>query len=292
MQLLRLPSYVWRHRLNAGGRWRAIGRVLRWQVASRLLAGPIALPFVESTRLFVKHGMTGATGNWYCGLHEVEEMGFMLHFLRPDDLFVDIGANVGSYTILAAGGVGARVVSVEPIPATYLNLQANVLLNGLAERVELHCVGLSSERAELRFTADQDTVNHVLTEAEHGQAISVPVIPLDELLAGRVPAAIKIDVEGYELAVLKGAERTLAEPGVAAVVMEINGSGARYGVGDDALLAMMRGYGFMPYGYDPLARRLGDWDPSSGNAIFVRNRVTVDSRVMQSKRYRLVNGTI
>src|ERR1700738_1077325 len=103
MQLLRLLSYVWQHRLNAGGRWRAVGRVVRWQVASRLLAGPFALPFVGDTRLFARRGMTGATGNWYCGLHEVEEMAFMLHFLRPEDLFVDVGATVGSYTGKAAG---------------------------------------------------------------------------------------------------------------------------------------------------------------------------------------------
>lgn len=104
MQAFRLFSYVWRHQLNANGRLQAIGRLLRWQIASRLLAGPIALQFVENTVLFAKRGMAGATGNWYCGLHETEEMGFVLHFLRPDDLFVDVGANIGSYTVLAAGG--------------------------------------------------------------------------------------------------------------------------------------------------------------------------------------------
>lgn len=48
--------------------------------------------------------MTGATGNWYCGLQEYEDMSFVLHALRPGDLFVDVGANIGSYSILAAGG--------------------------------------------------------------------------------------------------------------------------------------------------------------------------------------------
>lgn len=292
MQLLRLFLYVWRHPLNVGGRLQVIARVLRWQMASRLLAGPIALPFVEDTRLFVSRGMTGATGNWYCGLHEAEEMGFVLHFLRPDDLFVDVGANIGSYTVMVAGGVGTRVISVEPIPSTFSNLQMNVILNGLTDRVELHRVGLSSERSELRFTPDQDTVNHVMAEGELGRAIRVPVVSMDELLAGRVPTVIKIDVEGHEQAVLKGARSTLSDPGVAAVVMEINGSGVRYGVSDDELLAMMRGYGFEPYGYDPFVRRLRDWDPSSGNAIFFRDRSAVDSRVAQAKRYRLVNGTI
>ncbi len=101
----RLLRYVWNHPLNArSSRVAALGRVFRWQLASRLLPGPIALPFVDDTWLFATRGMTGATGNWYCGLHEVAEMAFVLHLLRPDEHFVDVGANVGSYTILAGGG--------------------------------------------------------------------------------------------------------------------------------------------------------------------------------------------
>ena len=56
--------------------------------------------------------MTGATQNIYCGLQEFEEMAFLLHFLRKDDLPLDIGANIGSYTILAASSVGARTMAI------------------------------------------------------------------------------------------------------------------------------------------------------------------------------------
>lgn len=101
--MLNTLKFIWSHPLNAYGRWAALGRFARWQAASRLLAGPIALPFVEETRLFASKGMTGATGNWYCGLHEYAEMAFVLHFLRDSDLFVDVGANVGSYTVLVGG---------------------------------------------------------------------------------------------------------------------------------------------------------------------------------------------
>src|SRR4051812_14088428 len=102
-----LVSFVWQHPLNAGSRWAALGRVARWQMASRLLTAPVALPFVEGTFLLASRGMTGATGNWYCGLHEVHDMAFVLHLLRDGDHFLDVGANVGSYTILAGGAVGA-----------------------------------------------------------------------------------------------------------------------------------------------------------------------------------------
>ena len=113
---IQLFRFAWNHPLNQGERRTAINRVIRWQLASRMMPGPIALPFVIGTQLFATRGMTGATGNWYCGLHEYEDMSFVLNALRPGDLFVDVGANIGSYSILAGGG-GARVIAIEPIPS-------------------------------------------------------------------------------------------------------------------------------------------------------------------------------
>ncbi len=59
--------------------------------------------------------MTGATGNIYAGLHEFDDMAFFLHLLRPEDMFADVGSNIGSYTILASGVVGAKSVAFEPV---------------------------------------------------------------------------------------------------------------------------------------------------------------------------------
>lgn len=98
--------FVWRHPLNAKARLAAVSRVARWQIASRLMAGPIAFPFVNESKLFAVRGMTGATGNYYCGLHELNDMAFVLHLLREDDHFLDVGANIGSYSVLAAAAGG------------------------------------------------------------------------------------------------------------------------------------------------------------------------------------------
>ena len=287
-----LVNYVWNHPLNADGKLAALWRVLRWQIASRLMPELIALPFVEGTRLFAKRGMTGATGNWYCGLHEVSEMAFVLHLLRPGEHFVDVGANVGSYTILAAGAVKARVTAVEPIPETYAHLQRNVILNGLSDLVACRQIGLSAEPGKLRFTSGLDTVNHVLAEGENLACIDVPVLRMDDLVGQDVPVLIKIDVEGHELAVLRGGRETLSDLCLLAVIMEINGSGARYGVADEELIGLMREHGFAPFGYDPFERRLVDVSASNGNTVFVRNRAEVETRVKAAPRFRLVNGVI
>ena len=120
MNLLELLGHIVRHPLNRAGKAAAVARLVRWQLASRILAQPVVLPFVNNTRLLVLRGMTGATGNWYGGLHECADMAFVLHALRPGDLFVDVGANVGSYTVLAAGAVQADAIAVEPVEAPLL----------------------------------------------------------------------------------------------------------------------------------------------------------------------------
>ena len=70
----------------------------------------------------MRHGETGLTGNLYAGLHEFADMAFVMHALRPTDLFVDIGANAGSYTILACAVAKARGCAFEPLPSTYRRL--------------------------------------------------------------------------------------------------------------------------------------------------------------------------
>lgn len=287
-----LIRFVWNHPLNAHGKFAALWRVLRWQIASRLMPGPIALPFVEDSWLFARRGMTGATGNWYCGLHEVHEMAFVLHLLRPDEHFVDVGANVGSYTILGGGGAKARVTTVEPIPQTFAHLRRNVALNGLLDRVRCCQVGLSDKPGTLRFSSGLDTVNHVLIEGEDLPCVDVPVMRLDDLVSEDAPVLMKIDVEGHELSVLRGAPKILDDQRLLAVIMETNGSGAHYGVSDDELIAVMRKHGFAPFGYDPLARRLVGVSIVSGNTVFVRNRAAVELRVKAAPRFALVNGTI
>ena len=160
-----LLSFVWFHPLNRANRFAALSRVLRWQIASRLMPDLIALPFVEDRFLFAKRGLTGVTGNYYCGLHELNEMAFVLHMLRAGDHFVDIGANVGSYTVLASA-TGSKVVAIEPIPTTFRHLSFNISLNSLHDTVTVHNIGLSNEVGVLRFSEGLDTVNHVLAYDE------------------------------------------------------------------------------------------------------------------------------
>ncbi len=212
------------------------------------------------------------------------------------DLFVDVGANIGSYTILASAA-NADVISFEPVPATFESLLDNVRLNGLEKRVDARNQAVGRDAGELEMIADQDTTNQALVAGDHyaGQSIRVPVVTLDTALRGTTPKLIKIDVEGFETEVLAGAKQILGNPALRAVIMELNGSGARYGFDEDSLHRHMQTMGFRPCRYEPLARRVIDLDGArsgTGNTLYLREPETIQAVVSGSPFYRVLGADL
>jgi FkbM family methyltransferase len=283
MSLLDSLKFITTHPLNRGCEFRSILRFAKWQIGSRLLGGSIVHDWVGGARFLVRTGETGLTGNIYTGLHEFAEMGYLLHVLRESDVFVDVGANVGSYTILACAAVGAQVFAFEPSPEAYRRLVENVRLNGAEARAT--CLNLAVGRSEgvLRFTIGLDTINHVAASGDDGaNVIEVRVGTLDAALADVSPCVAKIDVEGFEMPALEGARKTLGMKSLHSVIMELNGSGSRYGYDETSIMHMMSDYGFGTYSYDPVGRKLlnlGGKNLASGNTLFIRDRDFVTQRI-------------
>lgn len=289
MNLLGIFKFIYTHPLNKKNKLKALQRVIRWQIGSRLLPGAVAVDFVAKSRLLVKTGMTGATGNIYTGLHEFEDMSFLLHFLRKDDIFVDIGANVGSYTILAGSIAGAKCFSIEPIPKTFMALIDNVNLNGIYEKVCCLNIGIGGENGQLKFTSTLDSMNHVKSTIDtETNFINVPVKKLDDVLGDEEPILMKIDVEGFETEVIAGAVKTLSRHSLIAIIMELNGSGERYGYDETVLHQQMLDYGFCPYLYSPFERQLQPLNTKnnhSGNTLYLRNIERVRERLQNAVKF-------
>jgi FkbM family methyltransferase len=219
-------------------------------------------------------GMTGATGNLYVGLHEFEEMSFLLHFLRRGDLFVDVGANVGSYTILAAVAVKTDVIAFEPGESAFTWLVRNIELNGVTDRVEVRREAVGAKSGSVFFTSGLDTMNRI---APDGTA-SVPITMLD-MVCKTTPSLIKIDVEGFEADVLRGAREILSSPTAQAVIMELN---------DDVAAEYLKDLGFTCCSYDPFARGLSTSDDSAtGNSIFVRDIESAQRRLREALAFSI-----
>jgi len=174
--------------------------------------------------------------------------------LKAGDTFLDIGANVGFYSLIAARAVGAggNVYAFEPAPKTRAVLENNRRLNG-AKNVTAVSVGLSDAAGEGELFLDAKNnsgASSLRRTPNSGDSVCVMLDTYDHFAAVNAlpnPALIKIDVEGAELKVLKGMTKLLSQPSRPAVILEVSEwSLEEMGSSKDELFKLMTSYGYKP----------------------------------------------
>jgi FkbM family methyltransferase len=178
--------------------------------------------------------------------------------VKPGMTAVDVGANLGLYSLLLAGLVGTegRVISFEPDPELFSLLRANCGANN-ATQVEVHPMALGSapDRMVLNRLTLNSGDNHLGPSGRtvFRRPLEVEVKPLDALMPGLRPDFVKVDVQGWELKVLRGMESTLRSAGDAGIYLELWPDGLRRAGDSPAeLYGFVRGLGFRFYS-------CGDW---------------------------------
>lgn len=180
-------------------------------------------------------------------------MKFIDKILMPGDRFVDIGANVGLITLLASSKIGANgsIISVEPISKNVARLKENIKLNNLKNIDILH-IGLSDEPGEFNFS-NEDVSSHMKEVSDHNTEV-VKVLELDTVLQNQTEAynVTKIDVEGMELLILKGAEESIKKNLLPVIIIEVNGLHERFGILRDDIsdFFIKKNYVFGRYNHD------------------------------------------
>lgn len=289
-RFLQILRFIREHPLAGRNLPKAYWRFFSWQLSQRISPHTAIYQFTPHSKLALKRKLIGATGNLYVGLHDFSEMGFLLHFLRPSDLFADIGANVGTYTVLASGEVKARSISFEPIPSTADWLRKNIEVNKIDHLVKVYPIGLGSKQDVIRFTSDFDAENRVVSKFEEkDQYLEVKVESFDSLFyPDTVPALMKIDVEGFETEVLRGMGKTLADKRLKAIIIELNGSGYRYGFDEKQIHQELLDAGFQPYSYDPFSRQVQQLSTfGSNNTIYMRDLDFIRMRLSDASKLKI-----
>jgi FkbM family methyltransferase len=286
--LLRTLKFISDHPLNKSNRSGSILRYLGWQVSSRIIQYPIIYPFTENTKLIISKGKTGVTGNYYCGLHDFEEMSFVLHALREGDLFVDVGANLGSYSILAAGEAQADVVAIEPIKLTFNGLEENILINDLKNKIKAINIAFGRVHEIRKFTRLLDTTNHAACDNEN-DTVDVMVERFDDIVSMTSNTFVKIDVEGFESEVLAGMDRSLSNPMLKGIIIESNDSGKRYGYDNNLVQSILINKGFEQYKYYPFVRDLVKSSSNNlQNAIYLRDIGLIRERIETARKVKIL----
>ena len=145
--------------------------------------------------------------------YEPEVWKAVMAELKPGDTFVDVGAFIGLYSI--AVGLRLRssgqVIAFEPDSKTFALLKEHAGLNGLSQKIELHMAAVSDKDGHCYFLADGSSQAQLVSSGREDATI-VDVVTLDGALNGKHVDILKIDVEGYEEAVLRGAAKLLGAP--------------------------------------------------------------------------------
>ena len=205
---------------------------------------------------------------------EPDTVQWIEDFMRPGDIFYDIGANVGAYSLVAAKCFAGtvKVYAFEPAFLNFSQLCRNIFLNNCQDAVFPLSVALSDKTIidDLNFhdlvTGGSlhtlgETIDHkgeVFTPVATQRMLSYRIDDLIDQFKIPVPSHIKIDVDGIEKAVLEGAQTTLSNPKLRSIDVEL-------AEGERDITAFLVGKGFK------LASQHNRWTPGMLNCVFIRN---------------------
>ena len=193
-----------------------------------LLRNPIICPTVFGFDICL--GINGGRWVYYLGFYELGTLDIIRKCLQPGDIFIDVGSSIGLMTLTAsfAVGKGGKVLSFEPDTKRYENLINSLAINKIENTVAFN-YGLGMEKKSARLYKDRCSPSLVEVDRNAPNEIA-RIVSLDSVLKKKgIPTVkfIKIDVEGYEYEVLKGAENLLKSPNAPIICIEYTKNMAR-----------------------------------------------------------------
>ncbi|NOJ50586.1 FkbM family methyltransferase [Bradyrhizobium archetypum] len=180
------------------------------RLVNLLRTGPLDVQYQGASFRFYHQASATERGALFNPDYNIEELDFLRAHVPTGGLFVDVGANVGTYALALAHHVGAagKVIAIEPHPVTHARLAFNNAASGYAQ-VRLVAAAAGPADGELMIETDGDNLgaSHIVSGEGSGRAIKVPSLRLQRILEEANVShvdALKIDVEGFEDRVLTG----------------------------------------------------------------------------------------
>ncbi len=281
--ILDVARSVVEHPANRGRRARALGSLATAEIRARVTGKPVVTTIGERTRIraYLHRG-----GSWRvvrANPPDFAEMTVWRRHLRPGDLFVDVGAHAGVYTLWALD-CGAVGIAVEPEPRMVEQLRENLALNHAETRVQVVAAALGAEPGRLRLAGpdllrgqlvfgptDDGAAGVSNAGASDAAGVEVRVDTLDAVLGDRHARGLKIDVEGAERLVLEGGARAFADGRIDLVQLEWNDcSQSLLGEDRSPVAERLRSYGYELYRADERGELVPTDDLGFGPDLFAR----------------------
>jgi FkbM family methyltransferase len=250
---LKTIEYIWLHPNCKRQKIRSILRFFGWQFYKRLTQRNLDILLTDKVKIRCYPDSRAAAAVLYCGLYDYHEMNFLLRYLRPEDSFLDIGANIGVYTLLAAAKIhSGSIHSFEALPKNYQRLKENLKLNQL-NQVKTYELAVSDCTGTVALNLAEGDSMPFITKTATKNTITVPTDTLDNLLQNQSFANLtlaKMDIEGAEILALKGAISLLKQQHPYVWILEINETVNYFGHQKQDLVDLLNSYGYNLYSYN------------------------------------------
>jgi FkbM family methyltransferase len=228
------------------------GRGVLARLAWRLDPHEFVHEMAPGVRISVRLDRDEDLAYWTNRYEQHDDVRVFVSLLRPGMVVIDVGANIGMYTMLAARAVGpgGRVFGFEPVPHVYQRLTGNLAVSGITNATP-HRIALSDTTGTASFYLGRNDSMGSLYRAQTAAAIEVPTETLDGFLerngVERVDA-MKIDAEGAEMHIVRGARRLLGRTDRPLLFVEHNDTALRAaGSSAQELFEAIVGHGYAPH---------------------------------------------
>jgi FkbM family methyltransferase len=198
------------------------------------------------------------------GVYEPFETEIVKDVVKKNDVVMDIGANIGYYTLLLAGLVGdkGKVIAFEPCPDNFVLLRKNVEINGY-KNVELIQAAVSNHtgKTKLHLYKNDNRQHSICESEERPESIEVDAIKIDDII--KECDFIKIDIEGAEGETIQGMDNLLKKNKKIKIITEFNPcSLEKSSVGPKEFLKLLLGHNFKLYEINEQRKELKQTNPA------------------------------
>lgn len=224
--LFQAIDFVYNHPNNDGQRFFAVLKSFWWKINQIFFKLPAVVHLTKNTRCIAYPDSSRGSILVYCGFPDREEHHFIKTFIKRGDTCVDVGANIGEYSLLFSEySINGNIYAFEPVASVTERLQENISINQKNNQIKTFQKVITNKVGSISFTAEsQSELSHISTK-KTDSTDRVEATTLDQFFTEtklKEIALLKIDVEGAEGLVLSGAKGLIKSAKIKAIMVEVN----------------------------------------------------------------------
>lgn len=246
MKIFRQFYKLLTHPLNEKRKLKTIGRIVWWKVNQLFFKIPAIVEMSKNAKLVCYPESSYGSFVVYANFPEYEEMEFIKHTIKNGDTVIDVGANIGAISILSAtSGNKTKVYAFEPTVDLFPYIEENINVNKFQSRIFVVQKAVADKNGTLNFVIESSSeINHIATKGSSAHTTQkVACITLDTFVKQKNISHInflKVDVEGAELFVFKGAKKLLQKNNIDIILFELNKNIELFGYAPKDMLKFLK----------------------------------------------------